>query len=730
MRTLPARLRNPSADLLYGLVAAGIILIAAVVRGTLANRVAAPNILCDEFIYAGIARGLSEGDGYAYRGTDLGFSYIYPLLVAPAWWASSMETTFELVKAVNVAVMSLAGVPAYLWARRLASPPWALVATVLVLLIPAFTFNGLVMTENAAYTTFLVGAFAIALALERPTVPYQTLALVAIAVAWATRFQSVVLLPAFFVAAVLKLALDARAGVERDELRTRALQQLRPLVALAVLAGGYALYKRVTTGLFASVLGPYVDLRHNKYPVGGIVRWGVLHLGELALAVAVVPMAALVVLVLLGALGRSRSDAERAFVAVAVSLVLLVAVQVGAFATSTADWVVERYSFYAMPLLLLALVAWLGRGAPRRPIGATVAGAGLSVGLVAWLLHEFRDTLFAGSLPVNTLSLYAFLRWPVHFDGDQDRVVWAVTLAALAVGVAFVLLPLRGALVLLPLGVAATLVVFSRPAFHHTQLLSEGSFQLAGANPTWVDDRVGRDARVALIVTPHPDQFNASAVQLQTEFWNRSVRRFHRLGQAEICPLPGDDLVANDVTGRLERIAAPGSPSDVTEPYVVVHRGTAVHGELLAEGGTALGSPLSLYRVLPPLRLATAVQGIFADGWMGSEAVYTQYAGTADSGTIEVALSRAAWTGPDKPGRVVIRYGRPVTADGIVEIASPRRIRWVIHSGASRAFRIPASSLPVRVEVVIKPTFSPADYGQVDARQLGAQVTFSYVPES
>ncbi len=41
---------------------------------------------------------------------------------------------------------------------------------------------------------------------------------------------------------------------------------------------------------------------------------------------------------------------------------------------------------------------------------------------------------------------------------------------------------------------------------------------------------------------------------------------------------------------------------------------------------------------------------------------------------------------------------------------------------------LPAKHLPVRVEVTINPTFSPADYGHTDARALGAQPTFTYVP--
>ena len=642
-----------------------------------------------------------------------------------------MHTTFEFAKAMNVVAMSLAGVPAYLWARRFASPPWAVVATLLVLLIPAFAFNGLIMTENAAYPTFLAGAFAIALALERPRLGYQALALALIALAWATRYQNIVLAPTLVLAAVLLLALDWRAGVARAELKRRALLHGRLVGTLLAVGLAYLLYKRVTTGFFYTALGSYADLRNSVYPWRDVFRWAILHLGELSLAVGVAPFAALLVLAVQGALGQTKSDAERAFTAVAVSGIALVSLQVGAFSASTAHWVVERYSFYAMPLALLALVAWLGKGAPRRPLGATVASAAVAFGLVVWLMHEFRDFLFAGSLPVNTLSLYAFLRWQVHFGGDHDHLLWAIGAAALVAAVAFAALPLRVAAILLPIGVVVTLIAFSRPALTQTRLLSEGSLQLAGADPTWVDDAVGRDADVALIISPHPDQFTASGVQLQTEFWNRSVRRFYQLNATqEICPLPATNLALDPETGKLQRVGYTGKAADVPERYVVVHQGTAVFGKQLVAGGTALGSPLALYEVKRPLRLAGGVDGIYADGWMGPTAVYTQYAGSGKPGKVQVTLSREAWGGPDKPGKVLIRYGPPVVKDGVVTVGSPRTVRSTIHSLQAKTFDLPVKKLPVRVEVTIDPTFSPADYGGVftDSRALGAKPTFTYVP--
>ena len=53
-------------------------------------------------------------------------------------------------------------------------------------------------------------------------------------------------------------------------------------------------------------------------------------------------------------------------------------------------------------------------------------------------------------------------------------------------------------------------------------------------------------------------------------------------------------------------------------------------------------------------------------------------------------------------------------------------LHWVVHSGKQRVFYVRATP-PTRVEVQIKPTFSPHQFGNSsDRRQLGAQVFYSF----
>ena len=60
---------------------------------------------------------------------------------------------------------------------------------------------------------------------------------------------------------------------------------------------------------------------------------------------------------------------------------------------------------------------------------------------------------------------------------------------------------------------------------------------------------------------------------------------------------------------------------------------------------------------------------------------------------------------------------------GISPVTSSRT--WTVRSGTARSFTLPTPNAPYRLEIHVNPTFSPANYGQPDIRQLGAQVQVS-----
>ena len=61
-----------------------------------------------------------------------------------------------------------------------------------------------------------------------------------------------------------------------------------------------------------------------------------------------------------------------------------------------------------------------------------------------------------------------------------------------------------------------------------------------------------------------------------------------------------------------------------------------------------------------------------------------------------------------------------------------RIVRWKIESGQERSFRIPTPRPPFRVEVLISPTFVPAeqDPRSTETREFGAQLSFGFSPSA
>ena len=190
-------------------------LVSVLARVWLARAVKTPWILIDEFLYSEQAKSFAANGNYWIRGAPSSIvSYLYPALISPAWWADSMRTTYGLAKTINSVLMTLVAIPVYLWGIRIAPRRFVFAAVALTLLLPSFFYTGELMTENAFFPAFVTSAFAIALALERPTLFRQGLMLVAMLATVAVRFQGIVLLAVLPTALLLKLLFDL---LGRDE---------------------------------------------------------------------------------------------------------------------------------------------------------------------------------------------------------------------------------------------------------------------------------------------------------------------------------------------------------------------------------------------------------------------------------------------------------------------------------------------------------------------------------
>jgi hypothetical protein len=698
-----------------GLVA--FVLVLAGVRVWLSSKILTPWIMSDELLYSELARSFADQHQLLVRGANYHvYNAGYPILISPAWLAGSMSTTYALAKAINVVLMTIALVPVYLWSLRLVRWPYALVATGLVALLPAFVYTGELMTENGSLPATMLAFFVIALMLERPTLFRQLLALLTVGLAFFMRAQGLVLFAVLPAAVVLKIVLDARAAKPGARRRTfvHGWRGYLPLIGIYVVGGlMYIAYETARGMPLSAGLGAYAGVTSAEYPPSVVAHWTVEHFGELCLALGIFPVSALIVL-LVRALGRgTESPAERAFLAVSATAVPLFVVQVAAYASWFSQRVEDRYICFVFPLILIALVVWLDRGLPR-PRVTTAVAAIVPVALLLFLPLEKRLNV---SIISDTFGFIPLLRLSYHVSIPTVRTLMIV--AGIGGALMFGFVPRRFGPVVFPVVLAVYLATASVAVFKTVREFAVNSRAgLAPADLTWIDDSLPKGASTGVIYGSTADPFGEAQRMWQAEFWNRDVKRVYNL-TAEPTSFAKTPIAIEPLTSTLVPEGHKRYPYD----YALAAGGLDLTGVVVKSE-----PPWTLYKVRAPLRMNRVVEHVYPDGWMGTFAALTQQ--TGKGGRLKIRLSREAWGGPDVPGRVTIDVGRPVLiSNGQLRIKRIlARRTWVIHRGRARTFDVPVPKPPYRVEVNVRPTFSPADFGQPDTRELGAQLSFGRAP--
>jgi hypothetical protein len=677
--------------------------IAVLVRLLLTRSFPAPWIMGDELHYSELAKSFASNGVMRLREEPSTLRTIYPVLVSPAWLATSVGTAYALAKVFNVLLMTSAAVPFFLWARRLVQPAFALAATLLVLLLPALLYANMIMTESAFLPAFLLSMLLAALALERPTPVRQVLAIVSIALPVAIRAQGVVLVPILLTAVALKVLLDARAS---GRLTSRSLLAgLRTFLVTLALVGGaafaYIALKLVQGHGLSSGLSAYAGTTQAHYSLRDVARWSVLHLAELVFAVGVIPASALIVLAgMAWAVPRATQPRERVFLALTVATTFWMVLLVGAFASRFSLRIEERNMFYVEPLLLLALVIWLDKGLPRPP-RLTAAAVVVPTALLVSLPFE---SLFNVPVLGETPGLIPLARVTAHLKEGIEGTRVLLALGVLAAGLFFALVPRRWG-VLAPIGIALFLAFSSVTVLKSWAGQSRATHASQGTNDlSWIDKTIGPDADAAFLLTP---DFQADPHPLwQSEFWNRSVRRVFLLDTLDPAGYPAIPTTLNSA-GRL--VTAPGARQP---KYVVTAPGVDIDGKLLASTPR-----LALYRVSSPLRLDDRSSGLTADGWTGADATYTRYYPGAK--VVFVDLSRPKL--PAVPSRVRLE----LLSNG----STVAHRAWIARSDSEKTFRFLAPPAPFSVRIHVRPTFSPSQFGIGDTRQLGVRARIRPLPQ-
>ena len=381
------------------------------------------------------------------------------------------------------------------------------------------------------------------------------------------------------------------------------------------------------------------------------IAWHAFDVAVLGLGVTVLASAALAWIVLAR---RDRDPALRAFVSTTLAYGALLVVQVGLFAAVFVGSIAERYLLTLLPLLAIALCAWISRGAPRALALVLPAWALIVVGAATVPIAQLAspETLPNSPTPAALMRL-----------GSEGWARAALVAGALAAGVLVLAVPRRFAwvtAVVVGVGLGLLSVDAGRriaDASAHEERVAIGSDP-----PGWLDDAGVDDA--TLLVTGDR-LWTATA---RTIFWNRGIVEAIRLTPATSPFPPITASVGVNPDGTLTT----ASGADLVRPLVVTPSTiTLVGSEIAARAaGDSEAYGLVAWRPEQPVRIALRTEGLLPNGDFSGTARITVYA--CRRGTLDVTI--------------IGKTGDPIEArvDGV----GVRRLDTP--NGAARTYRIPA----------------------------------------
>jgi hypothetical protein len=369
-----------------------------------------------------------------------------------------------------------------------------------------------------------------------------------------------------------------------------------------------------------SIFGAYTPVGESA-PVSseglGEILWHAFDVGVLGLGLPVLALAALAARVF------SRRDPDpplRAFVSTSLGYAALLVVQVGLFSSVYVGAVAERYLVTLLPLLAIALCAWVSRGAPRERRVVVPAW----IALIALAALVPLDQLLTPGAIVNT-----FTPAPLgELDSEAFQRLVLVA-AATAAGALVVFLPPRRAWVCAAVvGIGLALVSAETTRLIRDASAHEDRAAMGSAPPGWLDDAGIADATLLV----NGDRTWTSVAR--TVFWNRAIRDVARVAPAEV-PFPPDTpavSIGEDGVLRTDDGNALGG-SVVVAPDTLTLAGEPLLGR--PQGDSDVPG-LTAWRVEQPARVVLGRVGFLPNGDFVHKAQITVY--RCRPGTLDVTI--------------------------------------------------------------------------------------------
>jgi hypothetical protein len=694
-----------------------------------------PWLFTDELKLAQISRSISETGHAELRHHPAGFDTLYAYLLAPFWKIGDVATAYATIKYVGVIVMTSAIFPTYFLARTILSKPWALFAAVGAVAGPALAYAPFLVEEPAAYPWAALSLYLVGRALAVRTRWWVIGAGVACLIGPAVRGELAVLIPVYALAALFLLVTSAPFKRRRESWSLAdwggaIVLGIGAIILFSAVVGAHSQTWFIATGFY----------RHRT------IVYGLWAAGAFAIGTGILPVVSLAALV--RPKGEVWTREMKSYVALTSAAViafgLYTATKASYLSTKFSTVVAERNLIYLAPLLFIATGLALERG--RLRLWAVAGTAGFVLYII--LTTPYQLPLW----PYSDALGFSIVQMANRDLAMDDRDVTWLLVVVLIISIAVLVVPrwLRNPRAGLWIaGVAASLVLAWNvsgeiSASNGTNNFSQVLLGNFPSPPNWLDKATGQKPTIYLgqrITDPQ-------GIWLM-EFWNRSLSYVWSLDATAPGPgttPPGYLTPDTAADGRLiGRTIEHGAPPGVE--YIVADQSIQVAGQFILQPEVqhvitedefgfpthkvvVQPSPWRLLKIAQPLRLQSSPVGIYADGWQGNFSAYNQFSTPGGKpGWIRIVVSRAAFQGPDKkPGNVTIRVGQLIQgADKEPALGHVRQtLHWVVHSGKQRVFYVRATP-PTRVEVQIKPTFSPHQFGNSsDRRQLGAQVFYSF----
>lgn len=678
-----------------------------------------PWIFGDELEHAQLSRAIAETGHAARRGVPHSPDSIYSYVIAPAWWIHSTSAAYGVVKALGVCMMTAAIFPTYALARMLVSKGPALLAAAAAASIPALAYSSLILEEPLAYAWAALSFWLITRALVTPSWRW-TGAAVAVALAAPAVRGELQVVPAAFVLAFALWWFTGEGGR-----RWRRGWKPWDWAGFGLLMVGVVI---VFNAFGAHHSEAWIVATQDWK--GRMVDYGLWALGALTIGIGVLPLIAGLAAL---APGRwsTRPPAERAFICVALSSFVAfgyyTAIKAAFISTAFSTLVEERNIIYIAPLLFVGTALFFQRGRTHPLALAGAAALALYVITTTPYKMEFHYYADAPGLSIlqsanrvlsftpNDAKIGLIVTFAIAFAAcaaaGRARARWAAPIAALA-GIAVVAWNLTGEIS----GARASHAFANDLLAHFPRPLD------------WVDRATGRAPTVYYGQRIGPPGGDPNGVWL-LEFWNRSLRAQWSTDGSGVGPgpAPTPDVVKPD--GEI------GGFGIKQYEYAVTDEGVNPVGTVIATAQHAAGGGTSVWRVFKlarPIRLQNNFSGFFPDGWTGERSSYNQFStpGGRD-GFLVVTVSREAG-GKTLPANARLVVGSLVIgSDKQPRFGRIELVRAVhVQHDLNQRFIVTAPPAPFRARVHVWPTFSPHDLdpGNSDLRQLGAQISYTFVP--